>query len=136
MKAKKPSHRQILSFSSDVGPEDGLDPRQAARKPLRRGLNRKALQLSGQIARVLSSVLAWESGDELLQGLTVESVEPAPDSTRMLVTVAVLPSAATANPDTILACLYRSAGKFRAEIAAEIHRKRVPELIFRVRLQP
>src|SRR5205807_2594335 len=89
MNPKKRSHRQILSSCNEIGPDDGVDPRTFFRKPSRQGTNRKLLQLCGQIGRTLNSVLAWESGDDLLRDLLVESVEPAPDSTRVLVTVQV-----------------------------------------------
>src|SRR5436190_2227200 len=107
MKAKKPSRRQILSSCNQPGPEDGADPRTFFRKPSRRGLNRKALQLCGQVAQTLSAVLAWESGDDLLSDLTVESVEPAPDSTRVLVSV----STGGAEPEAVLAALHRVSGR-------------------------
>ncbi len=132
MKSKKPSQRQILSSCNEIGSDDGVDPHTFFRKPSRKGNNRKALQLCGQIARTLSAVLAWESGNDLLQSLTVESVEPAPDSTRVLVTVGLPAPGDTAELSEVLECLHRSAGKFRFEVAAAIHRKRVPELVFRV----
>ena len=132
MKAKKPSHRQISSFCDAIGPEDGLDPRSFFRQGSGRRTNRKALQLCGQIARTLSSVLAWESGDDLLRILQVESVERAPDSTRVLVTVCLQSSADAVDARLILQRLHRASGKFRTEVAAAIHRKRVPELVFRV----
>ena len=92
MKSKKPSRRQMLANCSEIRPDDGVDPRTFFRKSGRKATNRKALQMCGEIAQTLNWVLAWESGDELLQTLTVESVEPAPDSTRVLVTVAVASS--------------------------------------------
>lgn len=130
MKARKPSQKQILSSTDNIGPDDGVDPRNFIHKPLRARVNRKGLQLCTQIERTLSSVLMWESGDELLQCLTVESVEPAPDSSRVLVTVSVQASAPATDTNAILACLHRASGKLRGEVAAAIHRKRVPELIF------
>jgi ribosome-binding factor A len=132
MKPKKPSHRQILSSSNEIGPDDGVDPRTFFRQPSRKGTNRKALQLCGQIARTLGWVLAWESGDDRLRGLTVVAVEPAPDSTRVLVTVCPQATCEAADPGQVLERLYRYAGKLRTEVAAAIHRKRVPELVFRV----
>jgi ribosome-binding factor A len=130
MKNRKPSPKQILCH--ELGAEDGADPRTFFRRPTHKRLNRKALQLCGQIARTLSAVLAWESADELLRSLGVESVTPAPDSTRVLVTVWLHPSAGAANAHQVLEHLHRFSGKLRSEIAAAIHRKRVPELVFRV----
>lgn len=40
--------------------------------------NRKALQLCREVARTLGHALAWEMGDEVLSGLDVVAVDPAP----------------------------------------------------------
>ena len=130
MKIKRPSQNDLLSSCDEIRPDDGVDPRTFFRKSGRQRTNRKALQLCGQIAQTLSAVLAWESGDELLQCLMIESVEPAPDSTRVLVTVSV--PAGGVDAGAVLERLHRAAGRFRSEIAAAVHRKRVPELVFRV----
>jgi ribosome-binding factor A len=132
MKFKKIRRRQDLSSCDEIGPDDGADPRTFFRERTYKRTNRKALQLCGQIARTLSSVLTYESSDDLLRCRWVESVEPSPDSTRVLVTVSVGIPSEGADPNEVLAHLYRSAGKMRTEIAAAIHRKRVPELVFRV----
>ena len=52
------------------------------------GPDRKAFQLCHQVAETLEEVLA-ECGDGVLQALRVLDVEPAPDASRLLVTVAV-----------------------------------------------
>jgi ribosome-binding factor A len=130
MKPRKPSRRQLLSSCNEPGPDDGVDPRTFFRKPAGRGLNRKARQLCSQIGQTLSSILAWESGDDRLHSLLVESVEPAPDATRVLVTVSMPAADGDAGP--VLASLNGCTGRLRAELAATIHRKRVPELVFRV----
>src|SRR5437868_3839830 len=96
MKPKRPSAKEILSSCAEIGPDDGVDPRSSFRKPSHKPANRKALRVCGQIARTLSLVLSWESGDDLLRSLLVETVEPAPNSTRMVVTVSV--------PSTVNAC--------------------------------
>jgi ribosome-binding factor A len=87
--------------------------------------------MCGEIARTLGMVLGWESGDPLLRELIVEAVEPAPDSTRVLITVS-LPCESRFGYGEILNRLLRATGRLRTEIAAAIHRKRVPELTFRV----
>jgi ribosome-binding factor A len=111
-----------------MGPDDGLDPRVFFQKSSRKKTNRKALQLAGQVAETLNWVLGWESSNEILRSMSVESVVPAPDSTRMLVTVRFAGGALGEAQEH----LHRAAGKLRSEVAASIHRKRVPELIFRV----
>jgi ribosome-binding factor A len=132
MKPRKPSLRQLRSSCAEVGPDDGLDPRTAFRKPSGKVANRKALQLCGQVARTLNYVLGGECADELLRSVLVESVQPAPDSSRLLVTVCPAASAATTDPAAVLDHLHRAAGRLRAEVACAIHRKRAPELTFRV----
>jgi ribosome-binding factor A len=132
MKPRKASLRQLLSSCAEVGPDDGLDPRTAFRKPSGKVTNRKALQLCGQVARTLNLVLGGECADDLLRSVLVESVQPAPDSSRLLVTLCPAPSAETTDPATVLEHLHRAAGRLRAEVASAIHRKRAPELMFRV----
>jgi ribosome-binding factor A len=94
--------------------------------------NRKAKQLCRQVAETLDLVLSGDCRDEVLQALHVVSVEPAPNSTRLLVTVgADLPTGELDRP-AIMALLDRHTGRLRAEVAASIHRKRVPTLAFHV----
>jgi ribosome-binding factor A len=84
-----------------------------------------------QLCRQVQEALHWVLGadrDEVLQALQVVSVEPAPSAARLLVTVrAEGPDVATA-----LEHLERATGRLRCEIAASIHRRRVPELTFQV----
>ena len=49
--------------------------------------NRKAKQLCRQVAETLDLILSGDCRDELLQSLHVISVVPAPNSSRLLVTV-------------------------------------------------
>jgi ribosome-binding factor A len=126
--SEKKKHRPL---SEDVGPEDGVDPKRFFGGTSRKKTNRKALQLCSQVEQTLSAILSWESGSELLRSLVVESVEPAPDSTRVLVSVSVT-DARPCSPAEVLACLHRSAAWLRTEVAAAIHRKRVPQLVFRM----
>lgn len=130
MNAKDPSRKDLLSACSEVGPEDGLDPRLDGRPVRERVKNRKALQLCAQIADTLNEVLAGECGDDLLRELAVVSVHPAPDSSRLLVTLA---APADGPPvEALRQRLDHAAGKLRSDVAAAIHRKRVPLLTFQV----
>lgn len=132
MKFRNPSQKQLLLSCADVGPEDGSNPREFARKSSGRVPNRKALQLCGQVARTLGGILSGECGDEVLRNVFVESVRPAPDSSRLLVTVSPAGFAPPVEPAAVLERLYRAAGMLRREVAAAIHRRRTPELMFRV----
>ena len=116
---------------AEMGPGDGVDPRLDDTFTPRRVVNRKALQLCGQVARTLAGVLSGECSDDRLRDLLVESVQPAPDSTRLLVTVYAGPAFA-ADTESVLRALYGAAAMLRAQIARAIHRKRVPELVFQV----
>jgi ribosome-binding factor A len=132
----------MLSACDRLGPDDGVDPRTESRSAWDawRGQvpNRKALQLCGQVARTLASVFG-ECGDPVLRELLVQSVVPAPNSSRLLVTVSVpghmLGTAADSPADQarrVSQHLERSHGLLRAEVAAAIHRRRTPDLLFRV----
>ena len=130
MSRKRSRGRGLLGSAAEVGPEDGSDPR---RFHDRRGLHgkppgRKARQLCGQVAQALQ-VLLPGLADEVLQDLVVVSVEPAPHSGRLLVTGAVpVPADATDR-------LHRAAGLIRSEVAAAVHRRKAPELVFLVEAQ-
>jgi ribosome-binding factor A len=121
---------------AELGPGDGIDPRRTKDAEDRHVPNRKALQLCAQIARTLGCALASECGDDVLQALLVASVQPAPDSTRLLVTVYPTPSAPVQEAAQILQHVHRAAGMLRSVVAAAVHRKRVPELVFRVSRKP
>jgi ribosome-binding factor A len=128
MTIRKISRAELLACCSEPGPGDGLDPRLTRRGPEGRGVGRKALQLCGQVARTLAAVLA-ESADDVLRDLAVEGVVPAPNSGRLLVTVSPAePSAA----DEAALRLEAAHGRLRSEVAAAIHRRRAPDLVFRV----
>src|SRR6185369_5128262 len=70
------------NLTLEPGEGDGHDPRFDPRQSCKVG-NRKALQLCRQVEHALSMAL---EGD-VLRDLTVQSVMPAPDSTRLLVTL-------------------------------------------------
>ena len=91
------SRKTMARLCAEPSPDDGLDPHSRSRiMPGDRhlhcrsqeGPDRKALQLCHQVAETLEEVLA-ECGDVVLQALRVLDVEPAPDASRLLVTVAV-----------------------------------------------
>ncbi len=131
MNIRKISRRELLGSCSDPGDLDGQDPRYDRQTPGRRA-GRKCLQLCGQVARTLAAVLAGECGDDLLRDLVVESVTPAPNAGRLLVTVSLAPSADPALADSAAERLERARGRLRAEVAAAVHRRRVPDLLFRL----
>jgi ribosome-binding factor A len=130
MPSRRPRREDLLPLCSDLGPGDGTDPR-LTRRAGRRGDNRKARQLCDQAARALEAALA-ASLDDVLRDLAVAAVVPAPSSTRLLVTLAPAPSAAPWGAAEVLEHVGRAAGRLRCEVAAAIHRKKAPELAFRL----
>lgn len=70
--------------------------------------------------------------DEVLRNLTVVSVEPAPHSGRLLVTVAGPSPADATDQHAVSEHLARAAGLLRSEVASAVHRRKAPELVFHV----
>jgi ribosome-binding factor A len=124
----------MLAGCSDVGPEDGTDPRDWKKDWNARRPGRKALQLCRQVAEALGSALAG-CADDILQDLLVVAVEPAPNAGRLLITLAATPSAVEHDVATVAAHLHRAAGWLRSEVAAAIHRRKTPELTYRVSVE-
>ena len=109
------SRRSNDSFGDREGPAAGL-------------ADRKTRQLCAQIGEVVSLALA-ECDDRALDGVFVETVEPAPTASRLCVVVSAPLGADAAS--TLMA-LTRVRNRLRREIAGAIHRKRTPELTFRL----
>ena len=89
----------------------------------------KDSQLCAQVAELLSAALA-DVDDVDLARLLVVSVVPAPDTTRLLVTVCAPSGSAPISADDLTARLGRLKGHLRSEVAFGITRKRAPDLAF------
>lgn len=89
----------------------------------------KARRLCRQVSEALQTGLAGECSDELLQQVWVDSVAPAAESSRLVVTVSVPDDV---NPAEALARLEGARGLLRSVVASAIHRKKVPDLSFRM----
>lgn len=134
MSRKRSRGRELLSSAAEVGPEDGSDPRRFHDRRGQHGKppGRKAHQLCSQVAQALLVILPGLA-DEVLRDLTVVSVEPAPHSGRLLVTVAgPAPTDATGR-HVVCEHLARAAGLIRSEVASAVNRRKAPELVFQVR---
>jgi ribosome-binding factor A len=131
MKSRKQWLKKVASLCAEVGPEDGIDPRTVVHKQARRQKNRKTYQVCKQAEKTLNLVMAGESVEPLLRELIVSAVEPAPDSSHLLVIVE--PTSATVSLDekAVLEALQRAGGRLRSAIATAINRKRAPQLSFR-----
>ena len=75
--------------------------------------------------------LRYGLGPEVLRDLTVESVLPAPDSSRLLIMLRYQGPITVATAE-IHDALRASHAKLRGEIAADIHRRKTPELTFEI----
>jgi ribosome-binding factor A len=89
----------------------------------------KDLQVCRQVFDALTYALA-ELGDPMIDELALASVTPAPDAARVLVTL--VPSRDGIDPAAALERLRDAMPELREEVAAELTRKRVPELVFRI----
>jgi ribosome-binding factor A len=123
------SRKQMHQSASEIGADDGIDPKEFFRKPGQRSPGRKSLQLCSQVQQALYWVLGSECGDESLALLEVLSVEPAPDSSRLLVTL-MTPEEMTI--EEALENLQLAGKAIRSEVASAIHRRKAPELVYRV----
>jgi hypothetical protein len=117
-----------------VRPDEEADPRRFFDETDRSGKrNWKVQQLCKQVERAAVTLAGAREGDALL-GATVAFVEPAPDSSRLMATVVLAPGRGAEDLAPAKAALARSSAAFREEVARTIHRKRVPEIVFDVRL--
>lgn len=115
-----------------MGPEDGVDPRDLIRRATNPNDDRKARQLCRQVERTLSLVLGGDIDHDLLRDLHIVSVDPAPQSNHLLVTFqtsVAVPAEELLEKQLVLSG-YR--GTMRAAIAADINRRKTPDLSVRV----
>jgi ribosome-binding factor A len=89
----------------------------------------KDLQLCRQVFDALTYAL-FELDDPVIAELALASVVPAPSSARVLVTL--VPTRDDIDPEVALDRARELAGELREEVAAEVTRRRVPELVFRI----
>jgi ribosome-binding factor A len=116
-----------------VATHDSTDPDFFFGDSRRKQNRRKDFQLCGQVRQAIAAALAAELEDPLLSELWVVQVEPAPSVSQLRVWVALAEGSPFAgSPELILARLARVEGVLRGEVAAAIHRKRVPTLSYAV----
>jgi ribosome-binding factor A len=130
---KQALHKKMRPLCTVVGPGDGQDHRYDKEE---RGSvqNRKALQLASQVFETLATVIP-NMNDEVLQNLTVDSVLLHPDSSQMLVTVVPETFEPETDEQQILLSLEGAKGKLRSEVSHSIHRRKTPNLVFKVKRQ-
>lgn len=127
MASRRFANKPPEGLCTQLDAADGIDPRLAPKGPQGKVTNRKTLQLCRQVERILAGVLEGE----ILRDLSVQSVVPAPDSSRMLATL-IFHGEESVATGTILAALQASYTKLRREVAVAIYRRKTPELRFNV----
>jgi ribosome-binding factor A len=150
MRQNTSSRDGLRSLCAEISDDDGQGPQLHSRhksrpwrarcgesKPSVSAGDRKAYQLCRQVGQTLDEVLA-ECGDAVLQGLRVEKVEPFPDASRLMVTVAFIDNrpGKMAELGLVLDHLQRASGHLRCEVATAITRKRAPLLLYRLAEPP
>lgn len=123
---------QIALFCDNLGPDDGVDPRDIPNGPRSNAFDRKTAQLCAAVKRVVDQLLAGESNDPVLSDLHVVDVLPAPNASRLRVVVELSSGSSDEQPNipNILDRLDRASGWMRSEIAASIRRRKTPDLTF------
>lgn len=93
--------------------------------------NRHQFRLSRQVEQVLSLALG-ASADARLRDLVVHSVVPSADGARMVVRVVLSSDASFESIERAYLALGAARAWLRQQVAADIHRKRTPDLEFQV----
>lgn len=129
-----------MRHCDEVGPEDGVDSKELEKQRRRDELiaratspaqSRKALQLCRQIQRTLDYVLS-ELGDDLPLSGYVSQVTPAPHTHHLLAVVTLDQIVDQDELNRLQQVLLASKGLIRAEVARSIHRRKTPDISFRV----
>ena len=93
--------------------------------------DRKLAQLCAQVEEIVSLALG-DSADQRLHDLIVQSVSPGPDGARLLVAVVATNPLDLDSLEELHGALESARPWLRQQVAAEIHRKRTPDLAFQV----
>lgn len=125
--------KRLRAHCDALGEDDGVDPREYFRTtPTGDKNDRKARQLCRQVAETLDQVLSGEIHDDLANSLRVASVVPAPDSSRLLVTVACDLPVDRFDRAELERRLGDLRGLLRCAIAGVITRRKTPNLVFNI----
>lgn len=116
----------------ELGMDAGADPKLFFYAREERKINYKAQQVSKEVERTLSFILNSNQAGEILQSLNLLYVEPLPNSSHLVVVVSPGYAKASWSESEILTALHNASGWIRKEIGHSLHRRRVPELSFRV----
>ena len=125
--------KDIRNLAGQVDHSDGINPRDdLIHRATAPKLDRKALQLCRQIQRELTLILSGELDDDRVRDLFVVSVAPFPSTNLLLVTLQAAEVCSQEQLIMLDAAVSHHQATIRAEIAAAIHRRKTPDLCFRV----
>lgn len=130
-RVRKTPDEILLRYCSKLNEDDQVDPREYFRANQPK-FDRKTMQLCKQVGNTLSQVFG-ELSDEVLQGLNLVAVRPAPSASQLLVIVQM--DQVTSEQNSVAEVRERltlAEGNLRIEIARAIHRKKTPRLLFEV----
>lgn len=131
MKNTKQWLHAAKQLCAELGPEDGVDPRNSVRASDIKSKDYKNRQLCKQAARMLSLVFAGELGDPMLQNLDVVNVLTKKDSPFLYVSISCSNTISKQEENLILNRLQAIQGYLRCVIAGSVKRKQAPALAFK-----
>lgn len=105
--------------------------------PRSRGGSARSHHKDRQVCRQVADAVGWylaDADDPLLSGLMVIDAAPAPSAARVLVILA--PGSGEVDAAEAMRRLAEVKDEVREEVAAEVTRRRAPELVFRVEGRP
>jgi len=131
MSRRRSKPRDLSRFAAELSHEDGTDPREFHAKPFasRKQAGRKCDQLCEQVRQSLQTSLE-ACGDSVMQSLIVVDAEPAAHSGRLRIRLQSSEEGLLTQQAVLR--LERASGHLRSEVAAAIHRRYAPELVFEV----
>jgi ribosome-binding factor A len=133
MTLDKRTRRQLLAHCDEMHDDDGINPRDYFRNDsITSKKHHKLERLCRQVAETLDQMLAGEFADEALRCLRIVSVTPAPDASRLLVTLYADCAPDDFDRDLLENRLAACKGRVRCEVAAAITRRKAPSLAFHV----
>lgn len=137
MTKDKRKQREMLKCCDQIGAEDGMDPRDFFRPPrISRKEDHRTERLCHQVAEVLHLVLASALqsvlADEIYECLLVERVAPAPNASRLRVTLRWQGESTALVVEEVERGLALASGRLRCEVAAAITRRKAPLLVFEI----
>jgi ribosome-binding factor A len=125
------TRRELLAHCDEMHDDDGIDPGEFFKSDrIHKKEHHNLRRLCRQVAETLDQVLAGEIADTLLQCLHVVSVAPAPDASRLLVTLRADCKRDEFDRNLLDDRLAACKSRLRCEVAAAITRRKAPSLTF------